>query len=118
MIDGTPFFKLYARRRQRALARQNPAAEQTRQLLSLVRRAAQTRFGRDHDFARIASVADFQARVPLRRYEAMWNDYWKPVFPRLVDCSWPGGISYFALSSGTTSGTTKDRKSTRLNSSH
>jgi hypothetical protein len=107
MIDGTPFFKLYARQRQRALQMQNAPAEQTRQLLSLTARAAHTRFGRDHDFARIASVADFQARVPLRRYENMWNDYWKPVFPKLIDCSWPGVISYFALSSGTTSGTTK-----------
>ena len=64
-------------------------------------------FGRDHDFARIASVADFQARVPLRRYEAMWNDYWKPAYPVLDNVSWPGIVPFFAMSSGTTSGTTK-----------
>lgn len=107
MMDGTPLFKIYARRRARALQKQNAAAEQQRQLLQLVATAADTRFGRDHGFASIKTVAEFQARVPLRRYEAMWNDYWKGPFPKLVDCSWPGTISTFALSSGTSSGTTK-----------
>jgi hypothetical protein len=107
VIDGTPFLKLYARRRGGALQRQNPAAEQERQLARLVRHAQDTRFGRDHSFAKITSLAEFQARVPLRRYEDMWRDYWQPAFPSLLDCTWPGTIPYFALSSGTTSGTTK-----------
>lgn len=107
MIDGTPLLKFYARRRQRALTRQNASAQQERQLLKLVATAANTRFGRDHGFAAITSVADFQARVPLRRYEQMWNDYWKAPFPTLTDCTWPGTIANFALSSGTSSGTTK-----------
>jgi hypothetical protein len=107
MIDGTPFLKFYARRRSLRLGQQNAAGEQQAQLLKLVRRAAGTRFGRDHAFSEIHSVADFQARVRLRRYEDMWRDYWQPAFPKLIDCSWPGTIPYFALSSGTTSGTTK-----------
>ncbi len=107
MIDGTPFLKLYARKRGAELDRENAVEAQEQQLLKLVRCAANTRFGRDHDFATIRTVADFQARVPLRRYEDMWRDYWQPTFPRLTDCTWPGTISYFALSSGTTSGTTK-----------
>ena len=45
--------------------------------------------------------------MPLREYEAFWKDYWQPAFPRLADVTWPGPIPYFALSSGTTSGTTK-----------
>ena len=36
--------------------------------------AASTRFGRDHRFDEVRSVADFQARVPLRTYEDLWND--------------------------------------------
>ena len=107
MIDGTPFLKFYARRRSFRLRQQNAADEQQNQLLKLVRRAEATRFGRDHGFSEIHSVGDFQARVRLRRYEDMWRDYWQPAFPKLIDCSWPGAISYFALSSGTTSGTTK-----------
>lgn len=107
MIDITPFLRLYGRHRRGMLAREDAVAVQERTLLALVERTAMTRFGRDHDFAAIASVADFQARVPLRAYDAFWRDYWQASFPRLTDCSWPGTIPYFALSSGTTSGTTK-----------
>ncbi len=84
-----------------------PAKVQHDTLLSLVRRARNTRFGRDHDFARIYSVADYQARVPIRDYEFFWNTYWKDAYPRLDDITWPGKIPYYALSSGTTSGATK-----------
>ena len=76
-------------------------------LLRLVRKAAKTRFGKDHDFAAIRSVADFQARVPLRRFDDMWADYWGADFPILHDVSWPGLINYFATTSGTTSGESK-----------
>ena len=107
MIDGTPFLKLSSRKRASELDRENTAETQEHQLLKLLRRAANTRFGSDHRFAQIRSVPDYQARVPLRRYEDMWRDYWQPPFPRLIDCTWPGTIPYFALSSGTTSGTTK-----------
>jgi hypothetical protein len=89
------------------LLRLDPVATQERTLLSLVNRAAQTKFGRDHDFATVKSVADFQARVPLRTYETMWDQYWKAAFPRWTDISWPGTTPTIALSSGTTSGKTK-----------
>ncbi len=107
MIDATPLLRAYARWRLGRLAReQGPQAQETL-LLDLVRRAAATRFGRDHGFAAIRTVGDFQARVPLRRYEDFWRDYWQPSFPRLADCTWPGRIPYFALTSGTTTGVTK-----------
>ncbi|HYH37614.1 MAG TPA: GH3 auxin-responsive promoter family protein [Azospirillum sp.] len=107
MIDATPLLRLHTRHRLRRLARQRPAETQERQLLRLVRRAEETRFGRDHGFARILSVRDFQERVPVRRYEDMWADYWRPAFPVLTGVSWPGTIPYFAASSGTTTGRTK-----------
>jgi hypothetical protein len=107
MLDATPLLKLYARRRIAALAAQHAPAAQERQLLGLVRTAAATRFGRDHRFAEIRSVADFQARVPLRRYEDFWSQYWREAFPTLRDCTWPGTIPFFAATSGTTTGATK-----------
>jgi len=107
MLDATPILRLYARYRQRQLAREDAVAAQARTLLKLVAAARETRFGRDHDFAAIASVEDFQAQVPLRTYEAFWRDYWEAAFPRLVDVTWPGTIPFFALTSGTTSGATK-----------
>lgn len=100
-------FGQYARRRVRRLDRRSAAALQHDTLLRLVRHAAATRFGRDHGFASVRSVTDFQRRVPLREYEQFWKDYWQPAFPHLDDVTWPGRIPYFALSSGTTSGSTK-----------
>jgi hypothetical protein len=97
----------YSHNRVVALDRMDAGKVQHATLLKLVRTARNTRFGRDHDFARIASVADFQARVPIREYEWFWDHYWKPAFPRLDDVTWPGKVPYYALSSGTTSGATK-----------
>lgn len=107
MIDPTPAFRLVAALRRRRLQRLDPADSQRRTLMQLLRRAAGTRFGRDHGFDRIDGIAAYQAAVPLRRYEEMWRDYWQPAFPRLQGVSWPGRIPFFALSSGTTSGTSK-----------
>jgi hypothetical protein len=106
-FDATGLLHVYARRRLARLANQDPVAEQQRQLLRLVRRASDTRFGRDHGFRDIRSVDDFQERVALHSYEDMWDRYWRADFPRLTDCTWPGTIPFLALSSGTTTGTTK-----------
>lgn len=107
MLDATPLLRLYAARRMKRLRRQDPVRVQHDQLLRLARRARRTRFAADHDLASIRTVADYQARVPLRRYEDFWDAYWKDAFPRLTDCTWPGTIPYFAVTSGTTTGITK-----------
>lgn len=107
MLDVTPLLRLFAKSRNARLASRNPAKVQSKQLLSLVRSAAATRFGIAHQFSKIRSVSDYQERVPLRTYEQMWTEYWKPVFPILEDCTWPGRIPFIPVSSGTSSGTTK-----------
>lgn len=76
-------------------------------LFRLIRTARNTKFGRDHFFDRISTIAEFQSRVPLREYEELWQEYWQPTFPFLENATWPGYPIYFALSSGTTTGTTK-----------
>ena len=100
-------FHAYARRRTRGLDRADPVALQRRGLLRLVRAAEATRFGRDHGFGSIRTVADFQARVPLRTYEALWADYLRDAYPVFDNLTWPGLIPYLALTSGTTQGATK-----------
>jgi len=105
--DITPAFRAYAALRRRRLARQDAVAEQERQLRALLARAASTEFGRAHKFDSIATVAEFQKRVRLRRYEDFWAEYWQGGFPRVTDRTWPGRVPYFALTSGTSSGTTK-----------
>jgi len=106
-LDGTPFLRLTAGLRRAALARMDPAETQAALLRDLLARAAPTAFGRAHGFGAIRTIAEFQARVPLRRYEDFWREWWQPAYPLLRDVSWPGRIPFFALSSGTTSGTTK-----------
>src|SRR5687768_15490760 len=101
MLDITPLLRAFGARRRAQLARLDAAAVQERTLLKLVRRAAETRFGKDHRFDAIKSIADFQARVPLRTWEAMWSDYFKPAFPNYANVSWPGPTPYLAVSSGT-----------------
>jgi hypothetical protein len=107
MIEATPCLRLYARYRAAALRREDAVASQRRTLRRLLARAATTRFGRDHGLAHIGDPAAYRDRVPLRRYEDFWRDYWQPAFPRLVDCCWPGLIPFFAETSGTSTGATK-----------
>lgn len=107
MLDATPLLRAYARRRLAALARQDPAATQFRELQRLLERARNTRFGIAHSFGGIRKVAEYQERVRLRRWEEFWRDWWSSPFPRLHDVSWPGTIPCFANTSGTTGGATK-----------
>src|SRR5215510_598691 len=107
MFDITPVLKVLAARRRAQLARMDVRAVQERTLLKLVARAAETRFGKDHGFASIRSIADFQARVPFRAWEQMWDVYYKAAFPNSSGVSWPGSVPYLALSSGTASARTK-----------
>lgn len=107
MLDLTPALRLYARYRHQRLQRMAPMDSQLRLLRRLCRRAKDTRFGRDHDFSNIRTVGDYQRRVPLREYADFWSDYWEKQFPVLTDCTWPGTVPSFALTSGTTTGATK-----------
>jgi hypothetical protein len=114
-LAGRPFVRRiadhflgnFARRRYVQLVQHPVARVQERTLLRLVARARDTLFGRQHDFARIRSVADYQRRVPLRDYEAFWSEWWQKPFPFLQGVTWPDPAPWFALSSGTTSGATK-----------
>jgi hypothetical protein len=106
-FDATPLLRAAGTLRLRQIERLDPATTQAALLRRLLRRAAGTRFGAAHGFAAIRDVVDYQARVPLRRYEDFWREWWQPSFPRLDNATWPGLVPYLALSSGTTSGTTK-----------
>ncbi len=107
MLDLTPILKVYARARSQRLFQQNAAQTQSQTLLKLVNQARHTRFGGDHYFSQIDSVQRYLEHVPLRRYEDFWQQYWQQKFPYLDDCTWPGRIHYFPVTSGTTSGATK-----------
>ena len=100
-------FRRGARRRLSRLEESDPIRVQERTLLKLVHKARATRFGRDHGFASIRCVADFQRAVPLRTYEDVWKFYFRDAYPVFDNLTWPGRIPYLALTSGTTQGATK-----------
>ncbi len=70
---------------------------------SLIRSAAETVFGQDHQFSSIKNYEDFKAKVPIRDYESL-----RPYIDRVVagekNILWKGKPQYFAKTSGTTSG--------------
>ena len=100
-------FLLGARLRVSELAELDPVRTQASVLRRLIRRASRTVFGQDHGFDRIDTVADFQAAVPIRTYEDLWNAYLRERYPVFEDLTWPGRIPFLALTSGTTQGATK-----------
>ena len=104
-------FHLDARLRTARLESADPVVIQAWVLRQLLRRSRSTRFGRDHRFDRIDSVAHFQDAVPIRTYESLWNDYLRDRYPVFDDLTWPGRIPFLALTSGTTQGATKTSSS-------
>ena len=69
----------------------------------LLEKAAQTRFGKDHNFSVIKNYEDFKRNVPVRDYEGL-KEYIEKVVKGEPDILWPGLPQYFAKTSGTTSG--------------
>ena len=107
MHDATWLLRTHARRRIRLQSARDARSQQTGVLLSLLRRARGTRFAGDHGFAGVRTLDDYRDRVPVRSHEDFWDGYWRESFPRLVDCTWPGLIPWFAQTSGTTRGRTR-----------
>lgn len=105
--DITPLFRRFAKWRLQKLFALHAAAVQEATLYRLLDKAKDTRFGKDHHFAAIKTVADYQKAVPLRRYEDFWREYWQDPFPILDNVTWPGRVPFFALTSGTSTGATK-----------
>lgn len=95
----------YAGQRRRAWEQiwRRAAEMQERTLLQMVAAARLTEFGRVHGFAGIRSVADYQARVPVRGYLDL-----QPLLARALegahDVTWPGRPRYWVKTLGTTAG--------------
>jgi len=81
----------------------NPEETQQKVLSSLIKKAATTKFGIDHDFKNIKNHHDFALKIPVRDYEAL-KSYVDLVVEGKDSILWPGKPTYFAKTSGTTSG--------------
>lgn len=82
---------------------QNAETGQQNVFKSLIRKARNTAFGKDHQFETINSYPDYRERVPIRDYEG-FKDYIQKIKEGGRDILWPGVPLYFAKTSGTTSG--------------
>jgi hypothetical protein len=81
----------------------NPIELQKNALFSILNKAKSTEFGRKYDFRSIASIEEYQKRLPVFKYQDIrpWIEKAKKGEPNVL---WPGRVSNFAISSGTTSG--------------
>jgi hypothetical protein len=95
-------FAAYIRRQMDSWATK-PVETQKRVFEHLLKKAADTEFGKDHGFRNISSYREYAARVPVRDYEDL-KPYVEKVVAGEKDILWPGKPIYFAKTSGTTSG--------------
>jgi len=90
---------------------------QKSELRKLLIAAKDTYFGRYHDFTTILnkfkkqgyqSIYDtYKANVPIYTYEDMDEQWWSKSREGIKDVSWPGKVKYYAMSSGTSSASSK-----------
>ena len=71
--------------------------------LSLLKAAAKTDFGKEHNFDKIKTYQEFIQQVPIRDYE-QFKPYIEKIKQGRHNVLWKGQPIYFAKTSGTTSG--------------
>ena len=80
-------------------------------LTELLGKAQHTEFGFFYDFKTLLkskdSVSKFQSHIPIMDYEEFHTRWLQHTIAGKSDCTWPGKIKYFALSSGTTGSPSK-----------
>ena len=79
-------------------------AHQEAILQYLLKNAAKTSFGKEHDFSAIRTYEEYKTAVPIRDYEA-FSPYIDKIKEGQQNVLWKGKPMYFAKTSGTTSGT-------------
>ena len=75
-------------------------------LKSLVERASDTEYGRNHVFKGIKGYEDFAKNVPVNTYEELKGDIDRMRHGER-DILWPGKVKWYAKSSGTTNDKSK-----------
>jgi hypothetical protein len=84
---------------------------QENELIQLLQKARKTEFGQKYNFSNILSSGNikdaFRDSVSLFTYETLYSPWIEKVLEGKKNVIWPGKINYFALSSGTTAGSSK-----------
>lgn len=93
--------------------RKKPSAakQQTRTLIKLLAKSQYTAFGTFYGFSKILQhdnpVREFQQKIPVFDYNKLYSSWWHKTLEGNEDICWPGKITYFALSSGTSESSSK-----------
>ena len=97
----SPLARLLARKQIMDL---NKAIKVQKQILAhILKRKSSTKYGQAHGLDKISTYEQFRQKVPLQTYESL-EPYIHSVRAGEKDVLWPGRPSYFAKTSGTTSG--------------
>ncbi|MBR9859572.1 GH3 auxin-responsive promoter family protein [bacterium] len=81
-----------------------PVETQNKVFHHLIQNLANTQFGKDHGITGKETISEFQAKIPVRDYEAN-RKYFDKIAAGEENVNWPGKPLYLAKTSGTTSGT-------------
>ncbi|UKN00773.1 GH3 auxin-responsive promoter family protein [Paracrocinitomix mangrovi] len=80
-------------------------------LTKLLSKAKKTEFGEKFNFTGILKSENireaYRQQVPIFQYDLMFKQFWCKTLEGKEDVTWPGKISNFALTSGTTSASSK-----------
>ncbi len=84
----------------------NPKETQEKVLFNLLNRAQNTEWGKKYKYNSIKKIEDFQKTVPINSYEDLY-----PYISRMIagekNILWPGTVTWFSKSSGTTNARSK-----------
>lgn len=94
------------------LFRQYPAETQQEVLSRLIDRSRDTSWGRKYNYGSITDHTRFSANVPLQDYDSIMP-FIEKISNGEKNVLWPGGVKWFAISSGTTSTRNKSIPVTR-----
>ncbi len=93
------------------ISKNNTPDKQEAVLKKLLQKSMHTAFGRHYQFNRILAAQDcvnaFRGSVPIHSYEKLYDEWWHRTIAGEANVCWPGKVKYFALSSGTSSATSK-----------
>ena len=108
MITLTSIIRKFFEPRQRELEKMLTHSEELQHdvLQTLLERAQNTEYGRNHVFDRINGYDEFVKHVPVNTYEELKNDLDR-MRQGERDVLWPGQVRWYAKSSGTTNDKSK-----------
>jgi GH3 auxin-responsive promoter len=93
------------------LPKNSPRNQQIKVLKKLLKKAADTEFGKAYNFDEIINSKHpgkkFQELVPVHDYNKIFNGWWKKTLDGTANVTWPGQYPYYALSSGTSEAASK-----------